>query len=55
VNASGIEIHALSVGKLIEHTISSVAVLYSLAAIGLGLLIFFAVKDTGTAQYGIPL
>lgn len=47
--ASGIEMHALNLGELISHTISSVAVLYSLAAIGLGLLIFFAVKDTGAA------
>lgn len=45
--ASGVELHALNLGELIHHTMSSVAVLYSLAAIGLGLLIFFAVKDTG--------
>ena len=46
---SGIEMHALNLVELIHHTISSVAVLYSLAAIGLGLLIFFAVRDTGAA------
>lgn len=44
---SGVEMHALSLGELISHTISSVAVVYSLAAIAVGLLIFYLVKDTG--------
>jgi NADH-quinone oxidoreductase subunit L len=53
--ASGLAIHAMNVGELIHHTISSVAVLYSLIAIGLGLLIYFAVKDTGRAiENGSP-
>lgn len=47
--ASGLAVHAMNVGELIHHTVSSVAVLYSLAAIGIGLLIYFAVKDTGRA------
>lgn len=46
---SGLELHALNVGELISHTLHSVAVLYSLAAVGLGLLIYFVVKDIGRA------
>jgi len=53
--ASGLAIHGMNVGELIHHTISSVAVVYSLVAIGLGLLIYFAVKDTGRAiEKGSP-
>lgn len=52
---SGVEMHALSLGELISHTISSVAVVYSLAAIVIGLLIFYLAKDTGKAiENGSP-
>lgn len=48
--ASGLGIHALNVGELIHHTVTSPAVVYSLIAIAVGLLIFFgAKKDTGRA------
>lgn len=47
--ASGLDIHALSVGELFRHTIGSVALLYSLAAVAIGLLIFYFVRDSGKA------
>lgn len=53
---SGIEMHALNVGELIHHTVSSIAVVYSLIAIAIGILIFYlAKKDTGRAiENGAP-
>jgi len=49
MEASGLAVHAMNVGELLHHTLTSTALLLSLAAVGAGLLIYFAVKDIGAA------
>jgi len=49
MHESGLEVHALSVGELLHHTFTSVALLLSLAAVGAGLLVYWAVKDSRKA------
>ena len=46
---SGLEVHAMGVGELLHHTVTSVALLLSLGAVALGLLIYWSVKDSGKA------